>query len=148
MKSSTLKTTLGVRTTTTVVGRMEDLPDDFEVKKLPRIETENFRVDTPSPLMEYDLKQTVNAEGMTHEKKLDILKFVKEKDSAYIRGTFGKNADTGEIEWVSIDQLFFGGKLSREDLLDFIELSEGIDSARVTERIEKENFCSLTIEFI
>lgn len=127
---------------------MEDLPDDFDVEKLPEIKTENFRVDTPSPLMEYDLKQTVSAEGMTHEKKLDILKFVKEKDGAYIRGTFGKNADTGEVEWVSIDHLFYGGKLTQEDLLDFIELSEGIDSARVTDRTDEQNHCSLTIEFI
>ena len=127
---------------------MEDLPDNFEVEKLPEIKTENFRVDTPSPLMEYDLKQTVNADGMTHEKKLDILKFVKQKESAYIRGTFGKNADTGEVEWVSIDKLFYTGKLTREDLLDFIELAEGIDSARVIERTDSKNYCSLAIDFI
>jgi len=141
-------TTLEARTTTTEVGNMEDAPDRFEVEKLPDIETEEFRVDTPSPLMEYDLKQTVSVDGMTHEKKLDILKFVNKKDSAYIRGTFGKNTDTGEIEWVSIDKLFYGGKLTRADLLDFIELTEGIDSARVIERTDSKNYCSLAIDFI
>lgn len=126
---------------------MEDLPENFESQELPSIETENFRVDTPSPLMEYDLKQTVSADHMSLEEKLDILKFVKEHDSAYIRGTFGKNSETGEIEWVTIDAMYYTGKLSRENLLDFLELTQGMFDTEVTERVDSEQYCSLAVSF-
>ena len=126
---------------------MEDTPDGFEVEKLPDIETEEFRVDTPSPLLEYDFKQSISVNGVDLQKKLDILKFVNEHENAYLRGVFGKNADTGEIEWVTIDLLYFGGDLTREELLDFIELTEGISESRVIERAKGGDYCSLEINF-